>query len=250
MTRKSDWQDVSRELVAEERRTLGDPPTAEEMLAYSRGELSESEEERIRDLLVAYPELARMYAAPFPEEGDAVSEEQLGAGWDALQRRLGNREDSAVRPKAEGGRVYFMRYAPTAIAATLAIVFFGMFMQAERRARENASPRILAAAQELDPGGNRGLDAPTMLRKDGEVYHLKPHLINQVRYAHYRIELRDSKGETLWVNHTAQPDEDDSVQIAVPHVFLRAGERYQLKIFGIENEKTELGSYEVAVPAE
>jgi hypothetical protein len=241
----------------EQRGKLGDPPTAEEILAYSRGELSESEEDRIRDLLVAYPELARMVAAPFPEEGDAVSEEQRVASWTALQRRLGNRKDSTVRPDAEAqrGRILFRRYAPTTIAAALALAFFGLFVQAESRARYHAEqgklPRILAAPQELDPDGSRGPDAPTMLRKDGDAYLLKPRLINQVRYPHYRIELQDSKGAVLWTNNSAQPDEDDAFQIVVPHAFLRAGEMYQLHIFGVDGETpTAVGSYDLAVPAE
>src|ERR1043165_304475 len=70
MTNKSEWQEANRRVMAEQREKLGEPPTADEMLAYSRGELSESEEERIRDLLVAYPELSRMYAAPFAEEAE------------------------------------------------------------------------------------------------------------------------------------------------------------------------------------
>lgn len=257
MNNKSDWQDANRDLTAEQRRKLGEPPTAEEILAYSRGELSESEEERIRDLLVAYPELARMYAAPFPEEGDAVSEEQLRIGWNALQRRLANRKDGEGRPAADAqrGRVLFLRYAPTTIAAAFALVFFGLFVQAEGRARYYAEqgklPRILAAPQELDPDGNRGPDAPTMLRKDGEAYLLKPRLINQVLYPHYRIELQDSKGAVLWTNHSARPDEDDAFQIVVPHAFLRAGQTYELHIFGVDGEtRTGLGSYDLAVPAE
>jgi hypothetical protein len=257
MTSKSDWKDANRELNTEQRQKLGDPPTAEELQAYSRGELSENEEERVRDLLVAYPELARMYAAPFPEEGDAVQEEQLRAGWNALQERIGSRKDAAVRPDAEAqrGRVLFLRYVPASVAAAFALLFFGLFVQAESRARYHAeqsrAPRVLGDPQELDPDGKRGPDAPTMLRKDGEVYLLKPRLINQVRYAHHRLELRDSNGAQLWVNNSAQPDEDDAFQIVVPHEFLRAGQRYELEIFGVDgNAKRELGSYDLAVPAE
>lgn len=257
MTNKSDWQDANRELLEQQRRKLGDPPTPEELLAYGRGELSESEEERIRDLLVAYPELARMYAAPFPEEGDAVSEEQLRAGWNAMQRRLGNRQDSAGRPDAEAqrGRVLFRRYAPTTIAAMFAVVFFGLFVQAESRARYHAKqgnePRILGAPQELDPDGRRGPDAPTTLRKDGEAYLLKPRLMNQLLYPHYRIELHDASGAALWANNSARPDDDGAFQIVVPHTFLREGEEYELKIFGVDGKASrEVGRYDLAVPAE
>ena len=250
MTSKSDWQDANRELIADQRRQFGDPPTAEELLAYSRGELSESEEEQVRDRLVAYPELARMYAAPFPEEGEGVSELQQRDDWSLLQRRLGH-----PGAKAQRGRVLFFRYAPFSVAAALALLFFGLFVQSERNSRYHAAqstvPRLLADPQELDPDGDRGANAPTMLRKDGEAYLLKPRLINQVRYPHYGVELRDAKNVRLWLNNSAQPDEYDSFQIVVPHAFLRPGERYKLKVFGMDgNVKNEVGSYDLAVPAE
>src|SRR5690349_11643112 len=126
MTDKSEWQEANRELMAEQRRRLGDPPTAEELLAFSRGGLSESEEERIRDLIVAYPELARMYGEPVPEEprpGDAdyVPEHQVAASLGALQQGLRKRPDSAAssRDEAQRGRVLLMHYFPTAVAAVL-----------------------------------------------------------------------------------------------------------------------------------
>lgn len=257
MTNKSDWQDANRELLEQQRQKLGDPPTAEELLAYRNGELSESEAERIRDLLVAYPDLARLYATPFPEEGDPVAEEQLRNGWTTLQRRLGNRKDPTARADAEAqrGRVLFRRYAPTTIAAMLALVFFGLYVHAESRARYYAEqgklPRILGAPQQLDPGGRRGPDSSTMLRKDGEAYFLEPRLMNQVRHPHYRVDLQDSRGTVLWTNNSARPDDDDAFQIVVPHAFLQPGEEYALKIFGLDGKaSTEVGEYGLAVPAE
>lgn len=261
MTNKSEWQEANRRLQAEERQKFGEPPTAEEMLAYSRGELSASDQERIHDFLAACPEIARMYAAPFPEvprEGDAeaVSDEELRAAWSALQRRLGrSRGETDPRAEAQRGRFVVRQYVPAAVAAVLAVVFFGLYVQAESRARqyqrEGSLPRILGAPQELEPDGNRGPAAPTMLRRDGDVYLLKPRLINQVRYPHYRIELHGRKGRTLWMNGSAQPDEADAFQLVIPHGFLRAGETYQLRIFGVDGEtQTIVGSYDVAAPAE
>lgn len=256
MTTKSEWQEANRRLMAEERQRLGDPPTAEEMLAYSRGELPESEEERIRDLLVAYPEIARMYGAAFPEEGDAVTEEELAAGWKTLQQRLGGRRAvNDSRAESQRGRVVFRRYVPSTIAAALALVFFGLFVQAETRARhferQSRLPRLLGAPQELVPDGNRGPDSATLLRQDGEAYWLKLPLINQVRYPHYRIELRDARGTTIWSGNAAQPDQDDAFQIVVPHELLRSGQTYQLRIAGVDGKtQTTVGMYDVAVAAE
>ncbi|HET8774335.1 MAG TPA: hypothetical protein VFP80_11105 [Thermoanaerobaculia bacterium] len=259
MTDKSEWQEANRELLAEERRKLGAPPTAEEMLAFTRGELSESEEERIRDLLVAYPELARMYSEPFPDEPrpgdpDFVPEEQVAQGWSGLEGSLRKTAEAAARGEAQRGRVS-LQYVPTAIAAMLALVCFGLFVRAEGRARyyqaQSHAPKVLAAPQELDPDGNRGAGAPTMLRRDGEAYLLKPRLINQVRHPHYQVELHDTRGALLWKNRTAQPDADDTFQIVVPHPFLREGEDYRLLIFGVDGESPVLiGTYDLTVPVE
>lgn len=259
MTSKSEWQEANRELIAEQRRALGDPPTAEEMLAFSRGELSESEEERIRDLIVAYPELARMYHEPFPEEGDPVTDDQVRAGWNALQQRLGNRSDSsAARQEAQRGQVIFMRYVPAAVAAMLAVVFFGLFVRAEKRARyfadESRRPRVLGVAQELSPDANRGPEAATPLQTDGEVYLLKPRLIGQMRYPHYQMELRDADGRTVWTNRNAQPELEADAEVfrlVVPHTFFRAGETYQLRILGLDGGSPRvIGVYHVSAPAE
>ncbi len=263
MTDKSEWQEANRRLMAEQRRALGDPPTAEELLAYSRGELTEQEEERIRDLLVAYPELARMWSeaapeAPQPGDPDAVSEEKVLASWKELQRRLGgssaSQPDADRRADAQRGRVWFHLHVPTAVAAALALLFFGLFVRAENRARhyqrEGLSPRILGEPQELDPDGSRGPAAPTMLQNDGEVYLLEPHLLNRVRYPHYTLELHDQRG-VIWTSHGAQPDEDDAFQIVIPRGFLRAGSTYQLRVFGVDGDKrTAVGAYDVAVPSE
>lgn len=249
MTSKSDWQEANRRLMAEQREKLGDPPTAEEMLAYSRGELSESEEERIRDLLVAYPEVARMYGAPFPEEPeDDVADETVAAGFQDLQRRLAGTHGVGSVAR----RVPVRHYIPTSIAAALALLFFGLYVQAESRARDNARdrlPYVLGAPQELSLGGSRGSD-PTPLRKDGEAYLLMPRLINELRYPHYRIELHDPSS-VVWTSLSAQPDDKGAFLIVVPHGFLRTGTTYQLRILGLDGRaERAIGSYDVAEQSE
>jgi hypothetical protein len=262
MSEKSDWQEANRELIAEERRRLGDPPTAEEMLAYTRGELSESEEERIRDLIVAYPELARMYAEPFPDEprpGDAdyVAEDEVAAGWAALQRRLPQAPEKPAAKRGEAPRrSVFRRYISTAVAAALAIVFFGLYLQADSRARYFAkqaqTPRVLGERQELLPDGNRGPDSPFTLQKEGDVYSLEPVLINQQRYPHYDLELRDAKGAVLWTDRDAPPDAlHERFRVIIPHTFLAPGEDYRLVVYGVDGEqRTEIGTYDLRAPAE
>src|ERR1044071_6531231 len=177
MANKSDWQKAGRRLGAEQREKLGDPPTADELLAYSRGELSESEEERIQDLLVAYPELARMYGASLPEEGEpGISKEEIGAGLQDVKRRLGT-------TPAPRRRVW--HYLPTTIAAALALIFFGLYVQAANRARDHdrarETPPPPGAPQALSPGGTRAASAP-LPHTDGDASPPQPHLASAIHY--------------------------------------------------------------------
>jgi hypothetical protein len=246
MSDKSEWQEMNRRLMAEQQRELGEPPTAGEMLAYSRGEMTEAEEERIRDLLVAYPELARAYGAEFPDESHgAATDEKTLQSWSDLQRRLG----VVVPMRRERAR--FWQYVPTSIAAALALVFFGLYVQAEGRARRlERQPLVVGSPHDLEPGGSRGPADVTTLGPDGEAYLLRPHLINQLRYPAYRIQLYEGSS-VIWTSHTARPDANDTFQLVVPHEFLRAGRHYQLRISGVDGEKaTMLGEFHLAAPAE
>jgi hypothetical protein len=59
------------------------------------------------------------------------------------------------------------------------------------------------------------------------------------------------KSGVVWTSHAAEPDEQDAFQIVIPHGFLRAGVKYQLRIFGLDGTtRNLLGSYSVKVPAE
>ena len=63
MTRNSDLEMLLAELDAENLRKLGEPPGIEQLEAYMRDELPEGEEkERVRAMIVVYPELARAVA--------------------------------------------------------------------------------------------------------------------------------------------------------------------------------------------
>src|SRR6185436_7330472 len=119
MITKSEWRMADRQLMADDRQRLDDPPTAEEMLAYTRGELSPDDEAHVRERLVRHPDLVRTLTEEFPADGaepgdpDYLSDEEFATHWNAMQQRL--------RPRSGGKVVQFWRTF-SAIAAALALV--------------------------------------------------------------------------------------------------------------------------------
>lgn len=217
MSTKSDWQHVSQQLMADQRERLGDPPTSDELLAYMRGELSEAEEERIRDLLVCYPELARSLAEPFPE-----------------------------KPR------FFTVYAVplyrsvAAVAAAVALLFAFMLWRNDRNVTD---PRVSWKAVTLMPDGSRGVEQPIILEPDTD-YLLAPAILDQRQFAEYRVDLVHTgvKPERVVWSGTRERREDDTFVVDVQRSYLKPG-RYQLVVYGVEGTRREqLARYSIRVP--
>lgn len=254
MTTKSEWEQANRELLAQLRAKLGDPPTAEEMLAYSRGELSEEQAARVRELLVAYPDLARAYTEPFPDapqpgDADYLSDEEVAASWEALKQRR------AAANAPSRARILSFRSMPTAIAAVLALVFAGLFAQAEMRARryqeELSRPLVVGDEVKLSPSTptRGGEEPPKTVETDGGAYRFAPRL-SGVRefYGHYRIEIVDRADQrVMWSDTTAKRRRDDSFDLIVPRRFLPPGD-YEIRISGIHHKDHLLGVFDFRIP--
>lgn len=242
MNTQRDWQTVNHELMAEQRRVLGDPPTAEQLLAYTRGELAPAEEDRVRDLLVCYPDAARIVAVPFPTdaakpgEADFLPDAELAEQWTALQRRL-----HRTRSRTRGGIVQFP-HALTALAAAIALVFAGLYWQAQSKLHRLGGPQIVAGEQRLPRDGRRGGgDAPAMLTATGESLLLIVPVVPEAT----RVEIvqRTAGGErSLW-SADAVPREDQTLAVMVPRGFLVPGE-YQVVVYA---GKERVGTHSVRV---
>ena len=249
MITKSEWQAVNRQLMAEDRQRLGEPPTAEEILAYTRGELSPEDETRVRERLVCHPDLVRALAVPFPAEPakpgdpDYLSEDEFAKHWEVLQKRM--------RPH----RVVRFPHAWTAIAAACAIVFGALFWQAEWRARRLAKelnePRVAWEEYVLPAEGQRGGgNATAVLPAEGDTVLLRAPVYNQPHYAGYRLEIVDPSAtppRVLWSSTGVRRSDDDTFDILVPRAFLRPG-RYQVVLYGVDRAREErLMSYTLRV---
>src|SRR4051794_22595474 len=164
MITKSELSDVNGKVMAENRTTNGEPPTAEEVLAYTRGELAPEEEACIRERLIAYPELVRTLTTPFPEPAepghpDYLSDHEFARYWKALQKR---------RQRSNRGLQFWRAFG--AIAAALAVVFGGLLWRAEIELKK---PQAVWEQQDVYPDGQRGIgEQPNRLTANGEAYLL------------------------------------------------------------------------------
>jgi hypothetical protein len=235
MIRKSDWQAVQDEMIAEDRRSLGEPPTGEEMLAYSRGELAPEEEARVRALLVAYPELARALTAPFPAEGEEeVLPEEVSRRWKSFQTQ--------IRPEEKKGKVLQFWRASFALAATLALVFGGLLWRESRD-----EPRVLGDARELFADGQRGgASSPVTLDAAGTPTVLIVPLFGAGSFERYRLELVGANDRVLWRSGLLKRPADDAFRIEVS---LDEGD-YRVVLVGVDGTREQrLDTYPLRVPA-
>ncbi|HYI11488.1 MAG TPA: hypothetical protein VEK57_20700 [Thermoanaerobaculia bacterium] len=253
MITKSDWQDVHDELIAENRQRLGEPPTDDEILAYMGGELSPEEEARVRALLVCYPELARVVAAPFPAddpkpgEPGYLSPSDVNRSWQSFRKRIGRDEPQGPR---------WLQFRPmwgAFAAAVLAVVVGALLWNARSGVRQPVNA-VAWEEQELILGGARGAgDEFVPLTVRGEKVALKLPLIRQPEFAGYRLELLDVSGpepRLVYDTTTVRMTEDVAVLAIVDWKDLTPGGRYQFVLYGVDGgREQQLGTYSFRVPA-
>jgi len=205
MITRSDWQAVRDAMLADDRARLGEPPTVEELLAYEAGKLSKEDAERVQQLLVAYPELARAYVAPFPPEDEQLPDDVVERQWNALR--------GATR--GAGARVLqFWRWSAAA-AAALAIVFGAMLWQTHTASLQ---PHVLPEATVLTPDGSRGpAEPPPAVGSSGEAILLVVPIVGPTDYETYRLDLiRTPLHERVWSSGELRRPKSDSFNVEVP----------------------------------
>jgi len=237
MMNPTDWQAVRDALIADDRAKLGEPPTVDELFAYEHGALSEEEAERVRQLLVAYPELARAYAAPFPDDEATLPDDVIDRQWKAF--RAGNGRGS-------GARVLQFWRGAAAIAAAVAVVFGAMLWHARSELRQ---PHVLRESFLLTPDGVRGLDQRhTTVTPAGDTVVLAVSIVGPTDYDTYRLELVDGEShERIWSSAPLRAPESNSFDVAIPSRTLTPG-TYQLRAYGLRgNAEAPVATYTIDV---
>jgi len=242
MMNRSDWQAVRDALIADDRARLGEPPSVDELLAYERGELSKENAERVQQLLVAYPELARAYATPFPsDDAQSGDPDYLGAvvidrQWNAF--RAGNRIGAANVSGGSTARVLQFWPSIAAIAATVAIVFGAMLW---RTRAEMLRPRVLPEAAIFTPDGRRGgtEQSQAAITPTGDSLLLVVSLPGVTDYEMYRLELLNRESQKrIWSSEPLRATISNSFNVEVPSRALPAG-TYQVIAYGLRGDAQE-----------
>jgi len=237
MMKQSDWQAVRDAMLADDRAKLGEPPTVEQLLAYERGELSEDEARRVQQLLIAYPELARAYAAPFPEDDAELSGVVVDRQWTAFR--------AANRP-AGGGRVLQFWRGFGAIAATVAVVLGAMLWNTRT---ESLRPRVLPEPVILTPDGRRGVaEPPSRIAPTGDAILLVVSIIGPADYETYRLELVSAAShKRVWSSTPLRATTSNSFNVEIPPRALPPGS-YQVVAYGLRGSAEEVvATYSIEV---
>ena len=236
MMDRNDWQAVHDAMTADDRAKFGAPPTADELLAYERGELSQEEAERVQQLLIAYPDLARAYAAPFPSDDAELPNEVIDRQWQAFRR-----------PVHHGGRVVQFWRASAALAAMLALVFGAMLWQTRR---DMLQPHIVPEPHILTPDGVRGIggEPKTTVTPAGDSLLVVISLIGSTDYDTYRLELVDADSQRrIWASEPLRAPASNSFDVEIPSRALTPG-TYRVIAYGLRGTAQErVATYTIAV---
>jgi anti-sigma factor RsiW len=244
MTTKSELSAANQDLIAEKRASLGEPPSAEEVLAYTRGELAPDEEARIRELLIAYPDLARTLTTPFPEGAepghpDYLSEHEFARHWKALRKR---------RQRPNGGLQFWRSFS--VVAASVAVALGAMLWHAETELKK---PQAVWEQQELFSDSHRGIEGePNKLTPNGESYLLVPGLGTDLGADKLRVDILDMAANpprTVWSSNAISRTSNGSLVILLRRDSLKPG-TYKLVVYGITGARQdELSTFTLRVPA-
>lgn len=202
MITKHDWDTALDRWIDRERERLGGPPSPEEVVAFTRGELPQHESARVRALLVYYPELT-------PLLDDAIPPRVSGFAW--RDARLG------------------------AIAAAFIIAVLSILLVVQMK--HDREPFAYTSRHTVDLRNSRGgMDwhIYTLLSNEDQ-YLLDVLLPEDLPYRAYRVDITDvQQSQVVWsVANLRAP-----FSISIPRTFLRPG-TYRMDVYGITNAKPE-----------
>lgn len=232
MVLEKDWIRATRDLTTLERERIGDPPTPKEILAYSRGELTPTEEERVREALSYYPELAKMLSETDDDEYEPIlSRAELAADWRKVQQRLPRTSEPVVPPFRSW---QWATAASLALAAVLGVLYLDLLRE-QQRPREHVERVILL---EHAPRGTAPPQALELQPSTEYVVLTLTFLDEQAPTGPFSVEMRDTSTTpplVVWKSAVTR-GRDGTFSVGVPRSFLTARE-FQLDLYASGKDK-------------
>jgi hypothetical protein len=246
MITKSEWQNAYRDPLEKEQERAGPPPTEEQLDRLQQGLLSDEDAERVREQLSYYPDIARVWSAPFPEENQVLTDEEVEADLALLRQRIQSlpREPKPVPfPARRPWRVLAVAAAIFAVVATAGIA---LWLASHGETRDRTS-RILIA------DGHRGAGAQTPIQlSTARDYLLKPVFRPARSYLEYRLDLLQggpASPHLVWSRGGIQRNADGSYPTDLSTASLEPG-LYELVLYGVEGDQVDrLAAYTLRLSA-
>lgn len=249
---RDDFATALEATMARRREELGEPPTPDELLAYRNGRLDPAERELLEARIAVHPDAARALAdlAAFPdvEPGPGtpdLSEEEIGARWQAFRTRL------AGLPRPEPVHRPVLWRLPAAAVLTIGLLtgyLAGRSSAPEPPARPALNVTIAEVAPVEDQGETvRAPAAPVELPPDSGELVLILGLPDTRKYSGYAAEIRDREGAPLWSGSGLRPTPLGTFQLSFPSGTFAPG-TYRIDLFGVDGAgRKRLAHYELRV---
>lgn len=260
-------------LMAAKRDKPGEPPTPEDLLAYRDGRLTAEQRRRVEQKIAGDPDAGRALQdlAAFPEVVPApgtpeLSDEEIGARWQAFRARLGElppplaapvppvaleppREERApALPSAPpASRRPATWRLPAAAALALAVGGAGGFLlgRADREAPASAVNVEIAELTPAEEGGSRASRTAVELPPGSEALVLVLGTRDHEGFSEYGAEIAAASGGQVWAREGLHPTPLGTFHLAFRQGVLQPG-IYRIHLYGLEDgNRTPVAEYEL-----
>lgn len=241
MVEHKEWETAYRETIERGRTRIGDPPTPEELVAWSRGELPENEAERMRERLAYYPDLAAALAEDdeaVEDEPPILTREQLETDWELIQQRMASPVSPRVAAAISATKPARWSRWTTVVPVLTTLLFAGLFVRSRltidalraeiARPKENVEQVELHSTVPRGPASAR----PIVLQPSTKYVVLGLRVAEDVRADAFRVEIRDLEVEPpaiAWKSAITRGS-DGTFSMEIPRTFLTS-RTYQIDLF-------------------
>lgn len=236
--------------MAAETLAAGKHLTADELVAYRGGQLSQDEKERVQEHLAACPDCTSLLLdlAVFQEEaGPSASEFEVAAVWRGVRQRAAESKERVV-PRPPRSPRWLQALAASLLVATAALSFRAVTL--ERRLAEASRPEINTPVEDLRAPVARGAaPAPVTVTLEPGMRLFTLVLVPASRqdYPDYEVTLLRAGGSEVWTGRGFRKNRFGSFSLTLSRGLAGSGE-YLVRLSGLEGDRRiSLGEYDLRI---